>query len=141
MGSYEYNKRWRAENPEKHREARRRQRQSPNEKARRREAKQRRAARDPLFYRNKALKKKYGIKHNDYERMLEEQGGVCAICGTDTPGGPTGKLGPMFRIDHCHNSGTIRKLLCDKCNVGLGSFRENPSLLQKAADYLLDYAA
>ena len=78
------------------------------------------------------LMTKYGITEADYERMLKEQGGRCAICDTDTP---TGKW-KVFAVDHCHHTGVVRGLLCNECNRGMGLLRDDPDLLRKAADYL-----
>ena len=77
------------------------------------------------------LRRKYGISHNNYLEILEAQNGRCAICSTDVPGGKG-----AFHVDHCHNSGKIRGLLCHRCNVGLGHFKDQESLLLKAALYL-----
>jgi hypothetical protein len=77
------------------------------------------------------LKTLYGITHQDYLDMLEAQNGRCKICGTDTPGGKG-----TFHVDHCHNSNKVRGLLCHKCNVGLGHFNDNISLLSAAILYL-----
>lgn len=75
--------------------------------------------------------KKYGITIADYERMLAEQGGVCAICRSKDPG-PKG----TFHIDHCHTTGRVRGLLCTRCNPGLGYFQDDPELLSSAISYL-----
>jgi hypothetical protein len=64
-------------------------------------------------------------------KLLKEQGGVCAICSTDTPGGRG-----QFHADHDHNTNQPRGVLCHNCNVALGNFKDNPELLQKAIEYL-----
>lgn len=78
----------------------------------------------------------YGIEPEDYGRMLSEQDGVCAICS-----GPPVNTNPPFNsklvIDHCHITGTIRGLLCQKCNKALGLFKDSPEILQKAIKYLI----
>lgn len=71
--------------------------------------------------------------------MLDEQGGRCAICGTDQP--IYGKLRGTWRIDHCHATRRIRELLCHMCNQGLGSFKDDPDLLERAAAYLRKHKA
>jgi hypothetical protein len=63
--------------------------------------------------------------------MLEAQGGRCAICRSDKPGGRG-----RFAVDHCHSSGRVRGLLCVACNAGLGQFRDDPDLLRAAVAYL-----
>ena len=82
--------------------------------------------------RNYDLKRTYGITSAEFEELKESQGGRCAICKTDDPKGRHG----VFAVDHCHKSGKIRGLLCNKCNVGLGSFRDNIESLLNAIDYL-----
>jgi hypothetical protein len=74
----------------------------------------------------------YGILKLDYDNILANQNGVCAICGTDHPGG----RGNTFHVDHDHDTGKVRALLCSKCNNGIGQFNDNPELLEAAAAYL-----
>ena len=79
------------------------------------------------------LKRTYGITPEQFDEMYEAQGGKCFICGTDEPGGRHG----MLNVDHCHDSGDVRALLCDGCNRGLGHFKEDPDALISAAMYIL----
>jgi hypothetical protein len=76
--------------------------------------------------RNYLLKYRYGIDVDDFERMLARQGGLCAIC----------KVVPGTFVDHCHQSGQVRGVLCFNCNNGLGHFGDNTVLLELAALYL-----
>lgn len=85
--------------------------------------------------RNSVYKRKFGITLEDYDRMLESQGGRCAICGTDTPTGHGAKHG-RFSVDHDHETGEVRGLLCHDCNIGLGGFRDNIYFIEKAIYYL-----
>lgn len=62
--------------------------------------------------RNCKLIAQYGITSAQYDEMLEAQGGVCAICRTDTPGAKK----KFFHVDHCHDTGEVRGLLCMSCN-------------------------
>lgn len=78
--------------------------------------------------RNYRLKKKYGITEEDYQKILLSQNNRCAICNNIVK-----RLG----VDHDHQTGKIRGLLCHHCNAGLGAFRDNPLLLLFARDYLL----
>jgi len=80
------------------------------------------------------LRRYYGISLVDYVEMLEAQDGRCAICGTDVPGGRG-----AFHVDHCHTSNKVRGLLCYHCNVGIGHFKDQESLLLKAALYLTEH--
>lgn len=87
---------------------------------------------------NKTIRnaKRYGLTEVDYNRMSDTQGFVCAICGwvIESEDGKANTL----HIDHCHETNTVRSLLCSDCNVGLGCFKDNTNLLRKAVAYL-DY--
>jgi hypothetical protein len=72
------------------------------------------------------LKRRYGITAEDADAMLAAQGGVCAICRST----------PALHVDHDHDSGEVRALLCFNCNGGLGQFRDDPYLLRVAAFYV-----
>lgn len=80
-------------------------------------------------------KRNYGITVEDYNRLLESQGGACAICQateTRTMAGKTRRLS----VDHDHETGAVRGLLCGGCNSGVGYFRDNPDRLRNAITYL-----
>jgi lysine/ornithine N-monooxygenase len=79
-----------------------------------------------------ARKRRYGITQEQYENMLTKQNYCCAICSTDT----VGRNHTAFHVDHNHDTGKVRGLLCDKCNRGLGYFNDNPKFLKKASEYL-----
>ena len=72
----------------------------------------------------------YGITPEQYLALYDLQQGKCAICKEE----PTTKRG--LHVDHCHTTTQVRGLLCHGCNVALGSFRDNISLLEKAISYL-----
>ena len=74
---------------------------------------------------------RYRITPEDYSKLLVEQHYSCAICD----GPPNGK-GNRLHIDHDHETNEIRGLLCHSCNTGLGLFKDDPSLLQRATAYL-----
>jgi hypothetical protein len=76
------------------------------------------------------LRNKFGLTVQQYDRILERQGGVCALCAASpTPG-------ISLHVDHDHGTGDIRGLLCVRCNNALGLFREDPALLKRAARYV-----
>jgi len=77
------------------------------------------------------LKRMYGLTIEEYDAILMSQGGLCLICHTDTPGGRG-----RFHVDHDHDTGKIRGLLCHGCNIAIGHMREDPRILRSAADYL-----
>lgn len=74
--------------------------------------------------------KKYGLTFEEYLEQLVRQGERCAICRTKDPGLKG------FAVDHDHKSGSVRGLLCGRCNTALGSFKEDPNLLKVAALYV-----
>lgn len=76
------------------------------------------------------IQKVYGLTKEQFETLLEVQKG-CAICGTTKPGGKGD-----FHVDHDHVTDRVRGLLCQKCNMGLGSFCEDVVLLERAVRYL-----
>ncbi len=80
---------------------------------------------------SQALQTKYGITLADYDEMLETQGGGCAICG-NTPV----ENGRRLCVDHDHETGEVRGLLCDACNRGLGYFRDDSEICRQAMLYL-----
>ncbi|HXF71611.1 MAG TPA: endonuclease VII domain-containing protein [Actinomycetota bacterium] len=87
------------------------------------------ARRNRAYARNAHLLRKYGITAEDYDRLLEEQGGVCAICGRR----PKQRY---LAVDHEHGTGRVRGLLCDPCNQMLGFAEDDPERLRKAIAYL-----
>lgn len=76
------------------------------------------------------LKRRHGADATTYEAMLEKQEGVCAICRQPpcTDG--------FLSVDHDHETGRVRALLCHACNTGIGFLRDEPDLLRTAAAYL-----
>jgi len=93
--------------------------------------------RNPEKAKDADLKKNYGIGFDDYKVLLAEQQGACAVCRIAPGFIGTGNAGKgTLAVDHCHTTGTYRGLLCTNCNLGIGSFFENPDLLIAAADYV-----
>jgi hypothetical protein len=95
-----------------------------------------RSRQTPEANRDRDLQYTYGISLAEYNAMLLEQGGRCAICRTDEPRGP----GNTFQVDHDHTNGDVRGLLCHSCNTGIGSLRDDPALLRVAITYLESHA-
>jgi len=108
----ENSKRWNAEHPEQCAEAQRRYRDAGHKK-------------------KHELKKRYGLTVDQFNWMLVEQGGKCAICEKDISKRPC--------VDHSHITGKVRRLLCCYCNVRLEAI-ENPGWLEAAQKYLNDHA-
>ena len=80
------------------------------------------------------LKAKFGISVEEYSEILNNQEGVCAICKSDKP--DVNGYRNNFPVDHCHKTGKIRGLLCDRCNRGLGFLRDDTEILKSAILYL-----
>lgn len=88
----------------------------------------------PHRMRERNLRTKYGITIADFDRLSAEQGGKCAVCDR-VPAGH-GKSGTLH-VDHCHELGVIRGLLCDSCNRAIGLLGDSPAVLAKASMYLV----
>ena len=76
--------------------------------------------------RSRALARRYGMTAKDYDDLLQQQGGKCAVCGSEN----------RLCVDHCHQSTKVRGILCDRCNVALGAANDDPDVLRGLADYL-----
>ncbi len=77
--------------------------------------------------RNFLLKLRYGITEDDFNGMLQEQGGLCVIC----------LAAPATHVDHCHDTNRVRGLLCFNCNAALGRFEDDPAVVGRALEYVL----
>lgn len=75
--------------------------------------------------------RKFGITHDDYEQMIKNQGGLCGICGKPPAPGSRGLV-----VDHCHETGEVRGLLCTHCNLLLGHAKDDPEVLRRAVRWL-----
>lgn len=90
-------------------------------------------ARNPDGVRARELRYAYGIELADYEALLEQQSGVCAICGSS----PQDRRGHRHLVvDHDHLTGAVRGLLCQSCNRGIGALGDDPLLVERALRYL-----
>jgi len=83
----------------------------------------------PKKRRDQALRYAYGINQNEYNVLLDKQKGGCAICGCKPNKRP-------LSVDHCHKTGKVRGLLCQKHNVAIGLLNEDPILFDAAKQYL-----
>jgi hypothetical protein len=110
--------RCRDENPDRYRANQRRMRSTPEGKERQRAG---------------HLKRKYGITIEQYDELLAAQGGRCAICRRE----PRPDI--SLHLDHDHESGQLRGILCFRCNNSLGDLDDDPTLLQAALQYLESY--
>jgi hypothetical protein len=83
---------------------------------------------------------RYGITLEEFEKILAEQGGVCAVCGETESDVQYGRLRPLS-VDHDHVTGKIRGLLCNSCNRGIGLLGDNVTRLEQAVYYLRERGA
>lgn len=84
------------------------------------------------YYRRRlTINKKFNLTTAELMEMMDNQKGCCLICGKSLDN----KNG-RYCIDHCHNSGKVRGLLCVKCNSGLGMFNDNLNIIKNAVEYL-----
>lgn len=88
--------------------------------------------RNPNAHRGAWLKCKYGLTLDDYDFMLEAQGFGCAICGKTLA-----EEGKWLAVDHDHETGAVRGLLCQSCNTMLGCASDDIFILGRAIDYLV----
>jgi len=86
---------------------------------------------NPEALKSRKLKNRYGIDLVEYNRMFLSQEGCCLICEVHQS-----KLNKKLSVDHCHNTGRVRGLLCYKCNTIIGLANDNTKTLQSAINYL-----
>lgn len=140
-------RRWRANNLERAREISRNSRNRNPEKARERARlwhvnnrerhlayMARRRKENSRAVLSSKLKAAFGISLEQYEAIASKQNHCCAICGT-----PQVELRRKMAVDHDHETGKVRGLLCNNCNVGLGNFRDSEQLLVKAQKYIHEH--
>lgn len=73
------------------------------------------------------IKERYGLSKSDYQARYEEQGGRCGICAREQE---------VLAVDHCHETGAVRGLLCKQCNSAIGLLGDNLSGVLNAVEYL-----
>ncbi|MCS5736715.1 endonuclease VII domain-containing protein [Herbiconiux daphne] len=85
---------------------------------------------------NQQLKTLYGITIDEYEEMSERQNHVCAICKCSETAITRWGTPRSLAVDHCHQSGKVRGLLCHNCNIVIGQSKDNIETLKNAITYL-----
>lgn len=85
--------------------------------------------------RNARFLRLYGITLDEYNQMMEDQGGACARCRT-----PVTEQSMLLSVDHCHKTGRVRSLLCGPCNTYLGRLEANRDRLEEDLAYLDGFA-
>lgn len=110
---------WKTANRKRHNENGRRWRESDPERYRE-------------YKRRYLLQSNYGITPKEYDEMLAAQDGVCACCRTSDPGGGRSN----FCVDHCHETGRIRGVLCNTCNTAIGMLGDTVESIDRVAAYM-----
>ena len=84
------------------------------------------------------LRRTHGISREDYEALYAAQEGRCPICGTELPDAVVrrGETATRPHVDHCHETGRVRGILCGPCNQGIGLMHDDAAIVQAAVDYL-----
>ncbi len=82
------------------------------------------------YNRKRRLRYEYNLTLEEYDQMFDKQDGICAICGNRN------KADMALAVDHDHETGFIRGLLCQNCNLALGLVRDNVLILLKMIEYL-----
>lgn len=96
-------------------------------------------AENPEVAREAKYLRQYGLTILQVDEMLSAQKGECATCCRDITGWTTrrdGRRQPNFVVDHNHNTGAVRELLCAQCNTLIGLAGENPTVLESVIAYL-----
>lgn len=124
-------KKWHLDNPDKRKEQKRRHYEKYKDKIDQR-------AKDwynnnKERYKDNAFRRKYGITLEQYDLMRKQQNYCCAICKTSET-----ESGKKMFVDHNHQTGAVRKLLCTQCNAGIGMLQDNPEIMERAAKYVRD---
>jgi hypothetical protein len=89
---------------------------------------------DQKHNRSRFLRRRYRLTPAQYEIMLTAQNGLCAICKQRNPDGTP------LAVDHCHQTGKNRGLLCRLCNAAIGMLKDSPAVLYRAIEYLNSHA-
>ncbi len=98
-----------------------------NEKKKRRYAAQ---AETRAYFKRRHIRRTYGLSVTEYDAMVAAQDGKCAVCLV------TLSLGKSTHVDHCHDTGKIRGVLCHGCNTCLGHAGDDPVRLRALAEYV-----
>ena len=129
-------RKWREENPDKQRAIAREQsrkyralnREKVNQYTRELRAKDPEKTR--AIQRASHYRRLYGITQGERDALLIAQGNCCAICNATEPGSRN------WHVDHCHDTGVVRGILCHHCNLGLGHAKDDIEILRKMIAYL-----
>lgn len=118
----EYSRKWDAANREKNRTRAKRWKEN-----------------NPGSWRKAMYKRRYGMTVEQYQAMVTLQNGLCYICHRPPTGRRAEGEQPLLHVDHDHNTGAIRRLLCSKCNQAIGLMDDSPDRLLAAAAYLEEH--
>jgi len=130
---------YRRENPEKWKEIDRRAklklRQNPEKNLQKLTYQQQYREENRKALSDKERQRRFGITPEEYSDLFKSQNGTCAICKQPETATRLGKV-KALAVDHCHQSGVVRGLLCADCNMGIGKLKEDKNILFSAIQYL-----
>lgn len=95
----------------------------------------------PGFHRSRNLRNRYGLTLDDLQAMVEQQDFACPICDMEISNILEYKTDRTVVVDHNHETGEVRGILCSKCNLMLGNARESTEILYKSIVYLSERGA
>jgi hypothetical protein len=90
-------------------------------------------------YAERHLKRTYGLDQAALDAMVEAQGNLCAICKNEMSDRIPRRRGSNRHVDHCHDTGRVRALLCQRCNITIGFVKDDTKLLLAMVDYITLY--
>jgi len=92
----------------------------------------------PSWAQLRAAYRLYGLAHDDYLRMHAEQRGLCSICKSpdSREAGSQRRAKQGLCVDHCHETGKVRGLICSRCNTAIGMFGNSAANMRAAAEYI-----
>ena len=93
-------------------------------------------ANTPGYHRKNNLRQRYGLSYDDFQSILHAQNYCCAICEVEISHGLEYRTNRSVAVDHNHDTGEVRGILCSKCNLMLGHARESTEILYKSIVYL-----
>lgn len=99
-------------------------------------AKRRERNKNKPYNKSNHLRSKYGLSVEAFEKLAADQNYKCLICNKDLDFSTNVNVPDKAQVDHCHETGMVRGILCFSCNTGIGKFNDSIELLNKAIDYL-----
>lgn len=137
----EWWRRMKVEDPERYKALNKKGNSKPSSKAAKKRHEQKMIKQDPMYFKKRVLKKKYGMTLEEYQEKSSAQENLCAICKQPEKSlNNITKQPLLLAVDHDHETNKIRDLLCVKCNLMLGGCGDSILILESAISYLKRHA-